>query len=102
MAASPHGSSGDLALDILAALSKAETLSSSADFPNAKFADIKAALDRLSSRSMVTYKQIDQEVPFLEPEGELIAEHGSHEARVFEAVRQALEGLTIADLEYAL
>ncbi|KAI1188198.1 phenylalanyl-tRNA synthetase alpha chain [Nemania serpens] len=102
MAASPHGSSGDLALDILAALSKAETLSSSADFPNAKFADIKAALDRLSSRSMVTYKQIDQEVPFLEPEGELIAEHGSHEARVFEAVRQALEGLTIADLEKAI
>ncbi|KAI1202109.1 phenylalanyl-tRNA synthetase alpha chain [Nemania serpens] len=99
MAASPQGSSGDLALDILAALSKAETLSSSADFPNTKFADIKAALDRLSSRSMVSYKQVDQEVPFLEPEGELIAEHGSHEARVFEAVRQALEGLTIPDLE---
>lgn len=101
MATSPTASSGDLALDILAALSKAETLSSSADFPNVKFSDLKAALDRLSSRSMVSYKQLDQEIPFLEPEGELIAKHGSHEARVFEAVRQALEGLSIADLEYA-
>ncbi|KAI0100320.1 hypothetical protein GGR51DRAFT_532548 [Nemania sp. FL0031] len=31
---------------------------------------------------MVLYKQIDHEIPFLEPEGELIAQHGSHEARV--------------------
>ncbi|KAI8949673.1 phenylalanyl-tRNA synthetase alpha chain [Xylaria longipes] len=97
--ATPANGSGDLAIDILSALSKADTLSSSADFPNATFPDLKAALDRLSSRSMVSYKQIDQEIPFLEPEGQLIAEHGSHEARVFEAVRQALDGLSIADLE---
>ncbi|KAJ2999109.1 hypothetical protein NUW58_g101 [Xylaria curta] len=99
MATATSGPSGDLALDILAALSKTDTLSSSADFPNAQFSDLKAALDRLSSRSMISYKQIDQEIPFLEPEGELIAEHGSHEARVFEAVRQALDGLTIVDLD---
>ncbi|KAJ8119450.1 hypothetical protein ONZ43_g3595 [Nemania bipapillata] len=102
MAVPTTDSSGDLAVDILAALSKAETLSSSTDFPNAKFSDLKAALDRLSSRSMILYKQIDQEIPFLEPEGELIAKHGSHEARVFEVVRQALEGLSIADLEKAI
>ncbi|TGJ81769.1 hypothetical protein E0Z10_g6994 [Xylaria hypoxylon] len=99
MATSTNASSGDLALTILAALSKAETLSSSTDFPNTKSSDLKAALDRLGSRSMVSYKQIDQEIPVLESEGELIAEHGSHEARVFEVVRQALEGLSIADLE---
>ncbi|KAI0974635.1 phenylalanyl-tRNA synthetase alpha chain [Xylaria arbuscula] len=99
MATPATGPSGDLALTILAALSRAENLSSSADFPNTKFSDLKAALDRLSSRSMVSYQQIDREIPVLEPEGLLIAEHGSHEARVFEAVRQSLEGLSIADLE---
>ncbi|KAI1823990.1 phenylalanyl-tRNA synthetase alpha chain [Xylaria intraflava] len=99
MATSTNSSSVDLTVDILAALSDAESLSSSTHFPNAKFSDLKAALDRLSSRSMVSYKPIEQEIPILEPEGELIAEHGSHEARVFEVVRQALEGLTIADLE---
>ncbi|KAI1434594.1 phenylalanyl-tRNA synthetase alpha chain [Xylaria sp. CBS 124048] len=101
MANSTNGS-GDLAVDILDALSRVETLSSSTAFPNAGFSDLKAALDRLSSRSMVSYEPIEQETPVLEPEGELIAEHGSHEARVFEAVREALEGLAIADLEKAI
>jgi phenylalanyl-tRNA synthetase alpha chain len=100
MATLVNGSSGDLALDILAALNTAGTGTiSSSHFPNVAFSDMKAAVDRLSSRSMVSYKQVDQEIPILEPEGELIADHGSHEARVFEAVRQALEGLTIAELE---
>ncbi|KAI8632410.1 phenylalanyl-tRNA synthetase alpha chain [Xylariaceae sp. FL1651] len=96
------GSSGDLASDILAALSKTDPISSVDAFPHAKFADLKAALDRLSSRSMVAYKQIDQEISALEPEGELIAQNGSHEARVFEAVQQAMEGLTIAELEKSI
>jgi len=98
MATSKTDPSGDLTSEILAALSKAERLSS-ADFPDAPFTDLKAALDRLSSRSMVKYNQEDQEIPVLEPEGEQIAKHGSHEARVFEVVRKALEGLTIAELE---
>lgn len=98
MAANPR-ETGDLASDILAALSESEGPISSVDaFPRAQFVELKAALDRLSSRSMVTYSQIDQELPILEPEGELIAERGSHEARVFEALQHATEGLTIADL----
>jgi phenylalanyl-tRNA synthetase alpha chain len=99
MATSGTGSSGDLASDILVSLSKRDTLSS-ADFPNASFSELKAALDRLSSRCMVLYSQLDQEIPVLEAEGELIAQHGSHEARVFEVVRRAMEGLSIAELEY--
>ncbi|KAI1333439.1 phenylalanyl-tRNA synthetase subunit alpha [Xylariaceae sp. FL0255] len=95
--------SGDLLSDILSALSKADSSISSADaFPSAKFADLKAALDKLSSRSMVIYKQIDQEIPILEPEGQLIAEKGSHEARVFEALHKAVDGLTIAELETSI
>jgi len=38
----------------------------------------------------------------LEPEAEQIAEHGSHEARVFEALRSAVEGLSVQDLEKAI
>ncbi|KAH9902226.1 phenylalanyl-tRNA synthetase-like protein alpha chain [Xylariomycetidae sp. FL2044] len=99
MATPSNAASGDLASDILAALSKSDPISSNDAFPQAKFADLKAALDRLGSRSMVTYKQIDQELPILEPEGKLIAENGSHEARVFDALRQAMSGLTVAELE---
>jgi phenylalanyl-tRNA synthetase alpha chain len=51
---------------------------------------------------MVTYETIDREEAILEPEAEQIAEHGSHEARVFEALRNAVEGLSIQDLEKAI
>jgi phenylalanyl-tRNA synthetase alpha chain len=51
---------------------------------------------------MVTYETIEREDVLLEPEAEQIAAQGSHEARVFEAVRQAMEGLTIPDLEKAI
>jgi phenylalanyl-tRNA synthetase alpha chain len=94
--------SGDLASDILAALSRQDPLSSNDAFPQATFTDLKAALDRLGSRSMVTYKQIDREEALLEPEGKLIAENGSHEARVFEVLRKAVEGLSVADIEKAI
>jgi len=96
------GSSGDLTTEVLYALSQNEPVQSTEAFPNATFAELKAALDRLTSRSMVTYKAIDKDEAILEPEGEQIAEHGSHEARVFEALRQAMEGLTIPELEKAI
>lgn len=48
---------------------------------------------------MITYETNDREEAVLEPEGQEIAANGSHEARVFEALRQAMDGLTIPELE---
>ena len=48
---------------------------------------------------MINYDTIEREEALLEPEGEQIATNGSHEARVFEALRQAIEGLTVQELE---
>lgn len=95
-------SSGDLPSEILLALSKSEPILSQEAFPNATFAEVKAALDKLASRSMVTYKTIEKDEAALEPEAEGIVANGSHEARVFEALRQAVEGLTVQDLEKAI
>lgn len=94
--------SGDLASQILVVLAKDDPILSAEAFPDAKFIDLKAALDRLSSRSMVEYQQIDKEDVLLEPEGKQIADNGSHEARVFDALSKAVGGLTIADLEKAV
>lgn len=99
MAADSNGPPGDLVSRILHALSKSEPVLSSETFPEVPFAEFKAAVDSLNSRSMVTYKALEKEVAVLEPEGEQIAAHGSHEARVFEALRTAMEGLTIPELE---
>jgi phenylalanyl-tRNA synthetase alpha chain len=96
------GSSGDLSLEILQRLSISEPLQTSEAFPNANFVEIKAALDRLRSRDMIVYETIEKEEVVLEPEGEEIAKHGSHEARVFEALRVAMDGLTIPELEKAI
>ncbi len=93
---------GDLPSEILQALSKNEPLLSSDAFPTQKSADVKSALDRLSSRSMVTYDTIDREEAVLEPEAVEIEANGSHEARVFEALRTAVEGLTVSELEAAV
>ncbi|OAA63676.1 phenylalanyl-tRNA synthetase beta chain cytoplasmic [Niveomyces insectorum RCEF 264] len=100
--ASSKGPSGDLATEILHALSDAETLLTSEAFPQVKSTDLKSALDRLASRSMVTYETLERDEPVLEAEGEQVAANGSHEARVFEALRQAVEGLSVADLEAAV
>lgn len=50
--------------------------------------DIKAALDRLASRSMVTYETKDSEQATLTKEAEDIVESGSHEYRVWSAVKK--------------
>lgn len=94
--------SGDLPSEILLALSKSDPILSQEAFPNATFAEVKAALDKLASRSMITYQTIENDEATLEPEAEGIVAHGSHEARVFEALRQAVEGLTVQDLEKAI
>lgn len=100
--ASAGNSSAELTSRILHALSTAEPVLTSEAFPDVPFAEIKAAVDSLSSKSMITYKPIEKELAILESEGELIAAHGSHEARVFEAVLAAMEGLTIPEIEKAI
>lgn len=93
---------GDIALEILQVLAKTDPILSTEAFPNVPFDTAKAALDRLSSRSMVVYEQIERQEAILEAEAEEIVQHGSHEARVFEAVHKALGGLSISDLETAI
>lgn len=97
--ATADATSGDLTLQILHALDKEDPILSAQAFPAATFTDVKAALDRLASRDMVKYDTLDREEAILEPEGEQIAANGSHEARVFDALRQAVEGLSVQELE---
>jgi phenylalanyl-tRNA synthetase alpha chain len=102
MANMQNGQLIDLPSEILQALSKNEPILSSEAFPSLKSTEVKSALDRLGSRSMVTYETIDRELPVLEAEAEEIAANGSHEARVFEALRNTMDGLTISELEAAV
>lgn len=102
MAGLQNDSQGDLPSQILQALSENEPILSSDAFTSTKSVEVKSALDRLASRSMITYDTIDREEALLEAEGLEIAANGSHEARVFEALRKAMNGLTVAELETAV
>lgn len=95
-------SDGDLTTQILAALENADSINSASAFPDKTSNEVKAALDRLASRFMVTYKTTDEEQAVLEPEAEDIVQHGSHEARVWKSLNEAVEGLTIGELEQKL
>ena len=99
MAPPANGPSGDVALEILKLLDKSGPFKSSEAFANLPTEEFKSAVDRLKSRSMVTYETLETQEYALEPEGQQLAENGSHEARVFEALRKAVDGLTVADLE---
>lgn len=92
--------STDLPIEILRKLDSATNppLLSSSAFPNVEPTVLKGALDSLHSREMVKYKTIDREVAVLTEEGSGIAQDGSHEAKVYEAVCNAVEGLKISDL----
>lgn len=93
----------DIASDILHSLSLDEPVLTAERFPQIPFEPMKAALDRLSSRCMVEYEPIDRELAGLEAEAESIVAHGSHEARVFEAVSKGAEGgITVTELEKAI
>ena len=94
--------SGDLSIQILHALDKKSPLVSSEVFPTIPYQEVKSALDRLKSRLMITYEYAEKDEPILQPEAEQIVAQGSHEARVFEAVSKAMEGLTIQGLEAAV
>ncbi|RPA85330.1 hypothetical protein BJ508DRAFT_235515 [Ascobolus immersus RN42] len=90
----------DLPTQILHKINASSGPLSSSDFPDVPTLSLKAALDSLKSRDMVTYTTVDAEVPVLTPEAESIVEKGSHEARVYEAVlSRGMEGLAIGDLE---
>ena len=85
--------------EVLASLSKTDgALLTSNAFPRVSFVKVKSAVDTLKSRDMITYKQVDREEAILTPEAEGIAANGSHEAKVWEAVRRAMNGLKISDL----
>jgi len=48
---------------------------------------------------IVQFKQHEQDIWRLTSEGTSIADHGSHEARVFDAIAKSMEGLTIDELK---
>lgn len=99
MAALQGGQHGDLTSDILQALERHDSFLSNETFPALKFTDVKSALDRLASRYMIAYETIDREEAVLEAEGQDFIANGSHEVRVFEALRKSVEGLTMGELE---
>lgn len=93
---------GDLPNDILQILSKNDHILSSDAFPTLTAAEVKPALDKLASREMITYDTTNRDEYELLPEAQGIAQNGSHEARIFEALRQAVDGLSLAELETAV
>ena len=89
----------DLTAELLDVMSQTdEPIISTDAFPSTSSLEIKSALDRLKSREMVVYDTIDRDEAVLTPEAEGIAANGSHEAKVFEAVLQAVDGMKISDL----
>ena len=89
----------DLPNQVLSALASTdEPLLSSDSFASVLPAAIKAALDRLASRELIKYDTIERQEAHLTDEAKGIVANGSHEARVFEAVRSAMDGLKIKDL----
>ncbi|KAM0797743.1 phenylalanyl-tRNA synthetase subunit alpha [Usnea florida] len=93
----------DVTTEVLDILSRTdEPVLSSDAFPSTSPAEVKSALDRLKSRDMVIYEAIDKDEAILTPEAEGIAANGSHEAKVFEAVLQAAQGLKISELPNAV
>ena len=89
----------DLTADVLDVLSQTdEPILSTDAFPSTASSEIKSALDRLKSREMVVYETNDKDEAVLTPEAEGIAANGSHEAKVFEAVLQAVGGMKMSDL----
>ncbi|KAF2224834.1 tRNA synthetases class II core domain (F)-domain-containing protein [Elsinoe ampelina] len=79
----------DLTQQLLDKLDEKEPLQTNTDFPDVSQGEIKAALDRLASRSMLVYETQDKEQVVLTPEGQKICDEGSHEYKVWDAVKKA-------------
>lgn len=81
-----HDGARDVTKEVLDRLSTKSELETSSEFPQIPQNEIKSALDRLASRSMVEYKSIDTELVLLTAEGQTICDEGSHEWKVWNAV----------------
>ncbi|CAM0136590.1 Phenylalanyl-tRNA synthetase, beta subunit, cytoplasmic [Umbelopsis sp. WA50703] len=97
----------DLQNFVLTTLDKQGVIEDSANLKTANGADIDqlallGALNSLRSKDMLEYKAIEREVWTLTEEGRELADSGSHEARVFEAVPAGEEGITIPELQAKL
>lgn len=75
-------------LDLLDSKPDQQPLQTNVDFPDVSQSEIKAALDRLASRSMLTYQTQEEEQVLLTPEGQLIVSEGSHEYKVWRVVHE--------------
>ncbi|KAI9705251.1 MAG: Phenylalanyl-tRNA synthetase, beta subunit, cytoplasmic [Bogoriella megaspora] len=87
----------DLTKEILTKLETKPKLETSQDFQDVSQAEIKAALDRLASRQMIEYQASDSEKVVLTAEGQTICEQGSHEYKVWDAVKRK-RSIKIKDL----
>jgi hypothetical protein len=76
----------DVTQEILDYLSENDSFKSTQQFSDIPQAELKAALDRLWSRSMVEYQQETADYITLLPEGETIVKDGSPEYRVWQTV----------------
>jgi len=74
---------------ILDTLENQQAINSTEAFPQIPQDEIKAALDRLKSRLMLEYDAVDEEQVHLTEEGQSIADTGSHEWKVWDAIRKA-------------
>ena len=90
--------SRDLTRDILSTLDTQPEIDTSKELGDISQAEIKAALDRLASRGMVQYETNDTEQVVLTEEGQQICDEGSHEWKVWEAVKSKGR-ISIKDLE---
>lgn len=89
----------DITAQVLDALAPTDKPLLSTDaFPSLPAQTVKSALDRLGSRNMIEFEALEDEHMVLLPEGTGIVANGSHEAIVFEAIKNAMEGLKIAEL----
>jgi phenylalanyl-tRNA synthetase alpha chain len=79
----------DITQEILNLLDSQPTFKTSEAFPDVGQIEIKAALDRLASRSMIEYETKDAEILQLTDEAEKIVAEGSHEWKVWDAVKRA-------------
>ncbi|GAB7357503.1 hypothetical protein MBLNU459_g0037t1 [Dothideomycetes sp. NU459] len=82
-----QGGGRDLTQQVLDRLDEKSPLHTNREFPSVPQSEIKAALDRLGSRQMLTYATEEREEVQLTGEGRQICDEGSHEFKVWEAVK---------------
>lgn len=92
--------SEDLSAQILRALEHQDKINTATTFPKYDSNEIKSALDKLASRSYVTYETHTKDEAHLESEGsDILSSGASHEARVWAALSEAVDGLSLKELE---